>query len=199
MVHQTRSQTKQLRNVERDLIADGFVVVKSAIPPPMLPTPSDVAGLRGLVMREGFTIFNPDHKRLQCPLPTGHVLLRTIRDALDVMFPSASIRGSIMSANILHSTPGCRSQQMHRDYDLTLHPPNGDLSSASIGLILGLEEGTLIQTSDGLITFGAGDMVIFLPHFVHGGGSYCNSNTRLHVFVERRQLPIGQVRLTYPI
>ena len=123
---------------------------------------------------------------------------------------------------VLHSEPGCQSQQAHTDYDpqqVQMAERQNGPGSVPLGVICGIEPGSMLVVYPGshlsgdlglpqIVHFEAGDLVLFRGDFVHAGAAYSSygpGNVRLHayldVFSHGSAEPLLQRRdnITYPV
>jgi len=153
--------------------------------PGAVVVPRDTLGrLRRRVGRGGYTIFNPDDKRLQQSVSRRLAVVRRAEAALE---REGLLQGRRLSSPVvLQSKPGCKRQPWHCDYD-----PDAVEASACppMGVLVALEEGTLFETPERRYALGPGDVLAFTGDTVHAGAAYKTQNTRIHFYLDTAEIP----------
>lgn len=127
---------------------------------------------------DGAPIFNPDALRLQRPLPTDDPLVRRLVSALGELADGRIVGPAV----VLHSLVGCKRQPTHTDY----HPDDVRRSPCKpLGVLLALEDDTVLLLPDAQVDLAAGDVVVFDGDQPHAGAEYAEkSNTRVHLYLD---------------
>lgn len=144
---------------------------------------------------DGDPIFNPDELRVQRALPVDEPIVVALIDFLRV-------RGFLCDgrtpgdAVVIHSFAGCAQQPLHTDY----HP---DVVRAALvkplGVVAALQDDTRLVLDNGrYVAMRAGDVVVFEGGVVHAGAAYASENTRVHIYVDSREV-VREPNSTYPI
>lgn len=135
--------------------------------------------LEARVIRAGFTVFNPDDRRIQCGLSRNDAVLRRV---LVVLEEKGWLAERVVgNAVVLHSFENCQQQQWHTDYDPEKFAA---LETKPIGVILALQADTYFVTPEEVYTLNRGDLLCFDGDVVHAGAAYLNTNTRIHLYVD---------------
>ena len=142
--------------------------------------------------RRGLSIFNPDAKRVQIDVTDDPLIPRLVR-ALEHHAVVGDRTPGLAVA--VHSFPGCKRQQWHRDYD------ERACAAAKVkprGVLVALEDSTKLSTPSGDIPMSTGDVLIFDGDFVHAGAAYDMENTRVHMYLDSASVPLPR-NMTYLI
>lgn len=150
-------------------------------------TDTDLITMRRIAQAKGGRIFNPDALRVQAPLPRNAPIVRKMRRALKGVLYGRVASGSV----VLHSSPGCRQQQWHTDYDPALLRR---CRRKPLGAVLALQDGTafMVRADDGRqrrLQLSRGDVLVFDGDLVHAGAAYAKHNTRVHMYVDSPTTP----------
>ena len=82
---------------------------------------------------------------------------------------------------VLHSSPMCKQQPWHYDYD-----PE-EVRAASIkplGVLVALQDNTRFETRRKTHILSRGDVLVFRGDVVHAGAAYDTENTRMHTYLD---------------
>ena len=156
-------------------------------------TLQDHAEAHGHVLEHGCLIFNPNQKRLQSHIPSGHHLVK--RTAAWLVEHGFMYGRTCGNAVFLHSMPGCKQQQWHTDFDPVVVTR---ARKKPLGVVVALEDDTFFETPSKTYHMAHGDIVIFEGDAVHAGSAYDVSNTRMHIYIDAAGCPRKNNR-TYPI
>ena len=215
------------QNVGEELDRSGFIHVQGAV---HNVDQGLAAQCRGVTAEHdrNFTVFNYNHDRgddfkrsqthvqelkdvpafqpLQACISAFQATLENLLVGTSYCSPQISDRRTVDWV-VLHSEPGCQSQQPHTDYDpekVKLAERNNGSCAVPLGVICAIEPGTMLvaypgshlsgqqSVSQGLglpqiVHFEAGDLVLFRGDFVHAGAAYSSygpGNVRLHAYLD---------------
>ena len=141
-------------------------------------TNRDIVRLRTIAKR-GRIVFNPDEKRVQSPLRSNDSLVCKLRKCLTDMRLLDARR--MTSPVVLHSSPMCKQQPWHYDYD----PEQVRAATTKpLGVLVALQDGTRFETRRRTHTLSRGDVLVFRGDVVHAGAAYETENTRMHTYLD---------------
>ena len=147
--------------------------------------PGTPSRLRQIAEGKGYSIFNPDSKRLQRSIASGEAVVKGAKRALRREGLLCDGR-RLTSPVAIHSLPGCQRQQWHTDYD----PDEAAAASPPpMGVIVALEYGTYFETPERKYSLNPGDIAVFSGDTVHAGAAYEEHNTRIFFYLDTKESP----------
>ena len=163
------------RKVERIKNVKTVNVYKNAIHFP----DKEVEKLISFAKKNARPIFNPDKRRLQCSLSknssTGQKIIQSLTNFN--LLNERYVGGMV----VIHSKEECKQQQWHTDYN----PEKlKKLSVKPLGVIIALQDNTLFEVPFSTFIINKGDMLCFEGDTVHAGAKYDIENTRIHIYLD---------------
>ena len=174
MVAITRLQTRASCRVSS---VEGWKLLTRAVS----VAPAELARLRSVACR-GYTVFNPDNRRVQSTLRRGDPFVDRVLGVLKGLTAGRRVGPAVA----MHSYPGCQRQPMHTDFDAD------DCKSATtkpLGVLVALQDETRLDTPRGGIAMSQGDVLVFYGDVVHAGAAYAQDNTRVHLYFDSPDVP----------
>jgi hypothetical protein len=153
-----------------------YKIYKNIIP----VTSSNIRDLKKLIQEKGETIFNPDYKRIQVPIP---VEKKIHSDIIRVISQKGISRGRIPNdMYVLFSKAGCMKQPYHYDYSPSLDQTK--MRKKPGGLLIALQNNTKFSLVDKDIVLNKGDCIFFEGDCPHAGASFEKDNIRIHIYLD---------------